>query len=469
MVNTRYETIVIKRSLVCRHWLPYLPLHSSSILSNTHRPKAMFKSVTIDSTIFALSAILMYGLDHVESATAIKFPLLSVPNGYAQTISIGGDQEFTVMVTLRNSMFWVPSIDCRSCGRRHKFDPSLSSSFKPDGTKWEHKYWIGTVRGILGNDEIKGRIRLCYNCTFGMAKKMENFEDLHTDGMLGLSASTGTPFCRPFLFQTSYSFVIDFVSNPKGGAGYVTYGDSVGCPFQEEKVLEYDYLRESSYEFQVQLEMGDFKPFSLSATPELVPYIAGPLAIIEGIANCAGAEYIDGYYEVSCKDMDTIPDLIITDWITSFPITSDKLIRKIEGRCILALAVQSSIGFGPEIYFGSPLFEQYCVRVDTKTKTVVLARDKATSITTTLSRTCKSRTSSTGFPPSRSSKSQTSSTGFPPSRSSKSRTSSTGFPPSSSTQSTNTTEALVTTTKITAFDSYRYPLVFLILSLLFMY
>ncbi|VDK61225.1 unnamed protein product [Cylicostephanus goldi] len=96
---------------------------------------------------------------------------------------------------------------------------------------------------------------------------------------------------------------------------------------------------------------------------ELVPFISGPPELVAGIASCAGAEYINGYYEVNCDEVDTIPDLTITYAQVLLHISPDKFITKIEDRCVLALAIQSGAGLGPDVFLGTPLFKQYCISV----------------------------------------------------------------------------------------------------------
>ncbi|CAJ0593633.1 unnamed protein product [Cylicocyclus nassatus] len=363
----------------------------------------------VTSELLALFTILTCEVIYVN-ADWYEIPLLPVPNGYAHTIYIGG-QEFTVLVTLRNSILWIPSINCTGCGSRHKFDPSKSVSFLNDGTEWRLESWHGQVEGVLGIDNVQslnvsgGLDTISLHCQFGMVTKMTVHENLQADGMLGLW-DFSTQASRPFIYQlkdlSEPWFVINLSQKPEVGAkGSVQYGwrHKFGC--NHKPLLRYNYLPEAPYQFQVKITMGSFDPHMLFlAIPDLIPHITGLPELIDGIASCAGAEYINGSYEFDCKDTQSVPDLIITYGQVPLRIASDKLIKKIKDRCVLALAIKSGVAFGAEIYLGAPLFEQYCVSVDFSAKSVGFAKvDTSTPATTNPANSTPTTTTSANATP----------------------------------------------------------------------
>ncbi|VDK52212.1 unnamed protein product [Cylicostephanus goldi] len=88
--------------------------------------------------------------------------------------------------------------------------------------------------------------------------------------------------------------------------------------------------------------MGSFDPHMLFfAIPELIPYITGLPELMDGIASCAGAEYINGSYEFDCKDAESIPDLVITYGQIPLHIAPKRLIKKVTDFCIWAFLPDS--------------------------------------------------------------------------------------------------------------------------------
>ncbi|CAJ0592891.1 unnamed protein product [Cylicocyclus nassatus] len=319
----------------------------------------------------------------------ISVPLESTPYGYKQRIFIGSsEKEFTVMVTLRHSMLWIPSINCtESCRGRAKFDPSNSSSFLRDGRSWTLDNYDGGAQGVLGIDSVKMHGKSPYepyedgqlfapNSTFGMASSTTGREGLEgVDGMLGLAslADKGTasaPFFRQ-LYENDAIFLqrllIHLKQYPQASsdAGSIVYGtssDNINC---EDAAFSFNDWTKGSYQFRASLAMGSFETtVYYLIMPELIPFIIGSPAVIAEIAGIAGAKYANGSYVVDCDA--SIPDLEIREAARPLIIfiKSDNLITKKEDVCVLTVNFHLSIGFGPDMYLGAPLFKEYCIGFD---------------------------------------------------------------------------------------------------------
>ncbi|CAG8450086.1 aspartic peptidase domain-containing protein [Gigaspora rosea] len=92
---------------------------------------------------------------------------------------IVGNQEFNVILDTGSSDLWVPNINCTSasCHNHNKFDPSKSTSFKPEGKPWNITYGSGSAAGFTGIENIQiGNI----------TATGQIFED-EADGILGLA------------------------------------------------------------------------------------------------------------------------------------------------------------------------------------------------------------------------------------------------------------------------------------------
>ncbi|VDN25881.1 unnamed protein product [Cylicostephanus goldi] len=131
--------------------------------------------------------------------------------------------------------------------------------------------------------------------------------------------------------------------------------------------------------------MGNFRPAQhFKIVPELTPYIIGLPAVIEEFVSIAGAKYIGGSYVVDCNAV--IPDLRmkVVDEKGVITISADNLVIKKENECVLAFASQPSFGFGPDMYFGAPLFKQYCIGIDFPLSIVVIRPLSSPTTTTTV-------------------------------------------------------------------------------------
>ncbi|XP_032074350.1 embryonic pepsinogen-like [Thamnophis elegans] len=123
-------------------------------------------------------------------------PLLNYLDAqYYGTIYIGTPpQEFIVLFDTGSSNLWVPSVSCNSaaCKNHHRFNPSLSSTFK--STKQSMAIWYGTgnMFGVLGYDTVKMSSFIDTNQPFGLSTVEPGnvFTYAKFDGILGLAYPT---------------------------------------------------------------------------------------------------------------------------------------------------------------------------------------------------------------------------------------------------------------------------------------
>merc|ERR1719183_1884594 len=75
---------------------------------------------------------------------------------YYGPITLGG-QSFNVIFDTGSSNLWVPNKNCTNkldCLFHKKYDSSKSSTYKPDGRKFQIMYGSGPVSGVLGVDDV---------------------------------------------------------------------------------------------------------------------------------------------------------------------------------------------------------------------------------------------------------------------------------------------------------------------------
>ncbi|XP_062944801.1 napsin-A [Cynocephalus volans] len=101
-------------------------------------------------------------------------------------------QNFSVVFDTGSSNLWVPSRRCHffsvPCWFHHRFDSKASSSFRPNGTKFDIQYGSGRLDGILSEDKLTiGGIK-GVSVIFGEAlwEPSLSFTFAHFDGILGL-------------------------------------------------------------------------------------------------------------------------------------------------------------------------------------------------------------------------------------------------------------------------------------------
>ncbi|XP_066519390.1 pepsin A-like [Hoplias malabaricus] len=110
---------------------------------------------------------------------------------YYGVISIGTPpQSFLVIFDTGSSNLWVPSDYCGSaaCNNHHKFNPSLSSTFKSTNQPLSIYYGTGSMTGFLGYDTVGvGGIQVPHQI-FGLSQTEAPFMAyMKADGILGLA------------------------------------------------------------------------------------------------------------------------------------------------------------------------------------------------------------------------------------------------------------------------------------------
>ncbi|KAM5209520.1 napsin-A isoform 1-T1 [Hipposideros larvatus] len=101
-------------------------------------------------------------------------------------------QNFSVVFDTGSSNLWVPSKRCHffslPCWFHHRFNSNVSSSFKPNGTKFTIQYGTGRLSGILSEDKLTIGGITGASVIFGEAlwEPILDFTFAHFDGILGL-------------------------------------------------------------------------------------------------------------------------------------------------------------------------------------------------------------------------------------------------------------------------------------------
>nr|CAH8849486.1 unnamed protein product [Trichobilharzia regenti] len=113
---------------------------------------------------------------------------------YYGEISIGTPpQEFHVIFDTGSSYLWIPSSKCKdsntACQVHHKYDSSLSSTYKENGEEFSVEYGTGRASGFLSSDVIHIGELDVVDQTFGEVTDEPGsvFVPFHFDGIMGMS------------------------------------------------------------------------------------------------------------------------------------------------------------------------------------------------------------------------------------------------------------------------------------------
>uniref|UniRef100_A0A8C5SHG3 cathepsin E n=1 Tax=Laticauda laticaudata TaxID=8630 RepID=A0A8C5SHG3_LATLA len=118
------------------------------------------------------------------------FVLLFWQVEYFGQISIGNPpQNFTVLFDTGSSNLWVPSIYCvsKACVEHSRFHPSQSSTYTEVGTPFSIHYGTGSLRGIIGMDQVEGLTVVNQQFAESVSEPGNTFLDSEFDGILGLA------------------------------------------------------------------------------------------------------------------------------------------------------------------------------------------------------------------------------------------------------------------------------------------
>ncbi|NXR38495.1 CATE protein, partial [Zosterops hypoxanthus] len=256
---------------------------------------------------------------------------------YFGQISIGTPpQNFTVVFDTGSSNLWVPSVYCvsKACTTHSRFHPAQSSTYQVVGTPFSIQYGTGSMKGIIGSDQVAVEGLTVSNQQFAesISEPGKAFLDAEFDGILGLAypslAVDGvTPVFDNMMAQNLVElpiFSVYMSSNPDSPqGGELLFGGFDTSHFTG--TLNWVPVTQQGY-WQIQLDniqLGGTVTFCANGCQAIVDtgtsLIAGPTKDIKKLQNLIGAVSVDGEYAVECSNLDVMPDLTFT--INGLPYT----------------------------------------------------------------------------------------------------------------------------------------------------
>jgi len=255
-------------------------------------------------------------------------------------------QTFDVIFDTGSSNLWVPSSQCKTltCRRHKQYDSSASSTYVPNGEKFEITYGSGSTTGFMSNDVAR-----CagFNVTgqdFAEITKEQgiSFFTGKFDGILGLAFETiatnkATPWWinalnRGLFDQPQFSFWMTKDANDDLG-GVLTFGGVDKSRFTGD-IVYHDVIERTYWVIRFNnVTVGNTVIFNENRKGIIdtgTSLITGPTDEIEKIFGLLGCRSIRGECMwVKCPDFNALPTIAFNFNGVEYKLTPEEYILKV--------------------------------------------------------------------------------------------------------------------------------------------
>jgi len=241
---------------------------------------------------------------------------------YWGTVQIGTPAvTYQVLFDTGSSNLWVPASNCTNCAStKTKYDPSASSTYKPNGTTFEIQYGTGSMKGFVAHDVLTiGDLKCEVDFAAATNEPGATFKVAKFDGILGLGwpsiAVDGiTPVMQRFAAERvidSYVFAF-YLQSSDSQKGKLTIG---GYDKSKVSTISWVPVTMENYWSVNMAKMAFNGVVATNVTWAIVDsgtsLIVGPKADVAAIASQMGAQLVtNGEYMVDCDA--TLPDMQLT-------------------------------------------------------------------------------------------------------------------------------------------------------------
>ncbi|EDO17145.1 hypothetical protein Kpol_1072p15 [Vanderwaltozyma polyspora DSM 70294] len=312
---------------------------------------------------------------------------------YYTDVSIGTPpQKFKVILDTGSSNLWVPSVGCSSlaCYLHSKYDHSLSSTYRSNGSDFVIQYGSGSLKGYISQDTLTIGDLIIPQQDFAEATAEPGlaFAFGKFDGILGLaydsiSVNKAVPplynaIHRGLLDKPMFAFYLGDEKSSKNG-GEATFGGYDPSRFEGE--IKWLPVRRKAY-WEVQfdgIKLGD-KFMKLeghgAAIDTGTSLITLPSQIADFLNNEIGAKKSwNGQYTIDCKKRESLPKLTLNFYNHNFTIDPFDYTLEISGSCISAITpMDFPQPVGPLSIIGDAFLRRFYSIYDLENNAVGLAK-----------------------------------------------------------------------------------------------
>uniref|UniRef100_A0A914C6J2 Peptidase A1 domain-containing protein n=1 Tax=Acrobeloides nanus TaxID=290746 RepID=A0A914C6J2_9BILA len=266
-----------------------------------------------------------------------------------------------------------------TCGGKHLFDSSKSSTYKKNGQQFTIPYGRDNTTGYLGMDTVRfgdTQQLVIPNTTFGLATYISNDfnDDNIIDGVLGLGfTSLAVDGVVPPLINAYNQHVIDrplftvylqaLGDSVDVVGGVITYGDidTQNCG----PVIAYQPLTAEGY-WQFRMQSISAVSFSSSDGWDVISstgaqYIGGPQGVVDGLAKAVGAQWNedDQTYYIDC--FSDYGQVTVNIGGKQYQIHKKSMLTDLGGgTCSWNVFPINSFGHGAAWVLGAPFITSFC-------------------------------------------------------------------------------------------------------------
>lgn len=296
-------------------------------------------------------------------------------------------QSFNVIFDTGSSNLWVPLKGCLSlsCLTHPYYNPSLSSTYKVNGSDIDITFDRSKVKGVVGNDTLKFGGYSLPGFEFGMMTKIpSNFATIKPGGVLGLgftniSANHLPTVMDVFMNETKISnFSFFLTKNPGEQGSTLTFGG-----YNEDHAsTDFTYYNITNQTGTYNLKLSGFKVGnnSISNKDNMTLYAV----INTGVAPIVGSrDLVDQAYQYikippQCSDMSSYPSLFFTFGNDTYEIPPEYYLINNLGTCTLGIVSSDNLGFEGFV-LGSVFIKRYYTFFDYAGTRVGFAKAKQRS------------------------------------------------------------------------------------------
>jgi hypothetical protein len=270
-------------------------------------------------------------------------------------------QPFNLLLDSGSANIWVPSADpsCKFCKTKNKYNSTLSSTYRANGTAITITYGSGQVDGVQSNDDVTFGGLTARGLVFTEVKVAKGYGFVSFDGILGLAYNTlsvqGVPTITDALKIKSYSMYLASDGDRTDGHGSVMILNGVDRKYFLSSLVYYKLVRK---DFFIVDGLNSIKlSYSASKSIEASPYCRGTKCKVvfdSGTSWISGPAKIIGQLQnlttpaSDCSNLNSLPTVVFSIGKMAWSLSPNDYTTKAFIPALNSTFCQSGFQVGPD-------------------------------------------------------------------------------------------------------------------------